>query len=1196
MAMAQALIVTIYVCHLVWTVVQVAGAERRRQPGTRVRAWTTPLLDLARWATVACCIWQTLNRESFNLLITGVGVLALIGVTLAKRHVINCLQPFWSRHIEIRPGHRLVTEGPYALVRHPHYALNVVELAVLPIIGNVWAAEVCAAVFAVIAYGIRIPVEERALADAFGEQYRSYRARVPCVLPSRALRPQLGSFHKLPRATRGDAMAPNDFCVTSEDWIQKFCSPSGKEETFVKQVLAPLSKNLLTEIVPNDGDPPPVCYVAYQSRGDRLQGHYYCMDGSVLKEESDVDEYGRSEKFRIVLAKFSLTKAMDWAIEREGWACIFEFKKAPGNGNHKSVFTREFELGEPWCGVKVSKCSLSYSQTSELWSDTPSELKTLLKAYEAYEKGQKFADFKEYLNALVEFFKAGHQCLTLVPLWIGHKNHVLAMGILWFQTQQELQKDQVQKAMNMAVSVLAPIRIAEEVEEQYEHNFRSVAGALIARNMSHNLGSHVLAGLSADSICDPVEAASLRNSGKAGPCKRSQNASTLLKYLQQRMDFVTTAVVDWPGWRQPMLFYADLISGFLEQELLLDRLVADEGFGKIGGERSLAFSIQGPYDESPVSGEDLLEGKAQYKDFLVSVPGGFVGRHAFYSLLENAVRNSAKHNRKNVIRLEVHVRVHDTESQAGSLDPAHYTVEFWDNLSEDLDGGKKKKIQEFIDKPIVDRVSGERDPEHWGLHEMALCSAFLDFDGSSRQHLVRPPLKAIHHIDSKAWLGYQFYLRRATLVAVDDTSVRETQTMVRTGLRCITVHHEPDGRHSGTSLTAAFRETSPGLLYASGALLNQLNESTYAPRMPFRVLVVSQETNQKARSNLAFGYAVQPIKLKSSDKEEECQKQVLEYYWSWLRQFAEHRLGSGFHLHLLITSTQHQAGNLCGWEQIAERARKWGLCSIYVVYQGDTTIEELIPGTLHPGSLCSSTKIPNGGDWLLFDSHGRMIPEKVPPREQRRFYQMTGNRNQTLKRYLENPPSDWLGELFLIQLLESCLLRILVIDERILKHTMAAKGSTIDDNRLAELEDAGIFVSAFFNVNGVDLPLLEGADLKTSGGDPAISVKADGSISGISVLSGYSPNVREVKTTDCDVAVIHWSQVTRLQELHGVKPNTFLMSLNQYARRVVLTSGRGRPLDRAAAQFPFLEYAVLDQYVVRELAKAPLASALMSVM
>ena len=993
-------------------------------------------------------------------------------------------------------------------------------------------------------------------------------------------------------------MAPNDFCVTSEDWIQKFCSPSGKEETFVKQVLAPLSKNLLTEIVPNDGDPPPVCYVAYQSRGDRLQGHYYCMDGSVLKEESDVDEYGRSEKFRIVLAKFSLTKAMDWAIEREGWACIFEFKKAPGNGNHKSVFTREFELGEPWCGVKVSKCSLSYSQTSELWSDTPSELKTLLKAYEAYEKGQKFADFKEYLNALVEFFKAGHQCLTLVPLWIGHKNHVLAMGILWFQTQQELQKDQVQKAMNMSVSVLAPIRIAEEVEEQYEHNFRSAAGALIARNMSHNLGSHVLAGLSADSICDPVEAASLRNSGKAGPCKRSQNASTLLKYLQQRMDFVTTAVVDWPGWRQPMLFYADLISGFLEQELLLDRLVADEGFGKIGGQRTLAFSIQGPYDESPVSGEDLLEGKAQYKDFLVSVPGGFVGRHAFYSLLENAVRNSAKHNRKNGTRLEFHVCVRDKHDN-GQQDSAHYTVVLWDNLSADQHGCKAKTIQEFIDKPIVDRVSGERDPEHWGLHEMALCSAFLDFDGSRRQHRVRPPLQAIRHCDSngKAWLGYQFYLRRATLVAVavDATSVRETQAMVRTGLRCITTHQEADRQHSGASLTAALQETSPGLLYASGALLNQLGESTSALRMPFRVLVDSKETKEEnARSNLGFGYGVQPIKLESSDNEMDCQRQVLEYYWSWLLEFAKHRLGSDFHLHLLITSTQHQAGNLCRWKQIAARAGS--RCSIYVVCHDDKTkISEIKPGELHFGSLSMTTQIPTSGDWLLFDSHGGMIPAGVPPRKQRRFYQITGNRNQTLKRYLENPPLDWLGELFLIQLLESCLLRILVIDERILKHTMESKGS-IDCNRLTDLENAGIFVSAFFKVNGADVPLLEGANIKTWEWYSAISVEADGSISGISVLSAEDRCGRKVTNTDCDVAIIHWSQVTRLQELHGVEPNRFLTSLNQYARRVVLTSGRGRPADRAAAQFPFLEYAVLDQYVVRELAKAPLASALTSVM
>lgn len=181
--MAHAIIILAYLIHLAVTVSHVVRAERRRQPGTRVAAWTTPLLDVARWATVACCIWQVSQKQTFDPFITVSGVAALSAIALLKRHVVAALGPLWSRHIEIRTDHRLITTGPYALVRHPHYTLNLLELITLPIVGNAWWAELCAVISGALAYGIRIPFEEKALRAWFGEAYTDYARQTRCLLP-----------------------------------------------------------------------------------------------------------------------------------------------------------------------------------------------------------------------------------------------------------------------------------------------------------------------------------------------------------------------------------------------------------------------------------------------------------------------------------------------------------------------------------------------------------------------------------------------------------------------------------------------------------------------------------------------------------------------------------------------------------------------------------------------------------------------------------------------------------------------------------------------------------------------------------------------------------------------------------------------------------------------------------------------------
>ena len=78
-------------------------------------------------------------------------------------------------------GQRLVTGGPYAIVRHPMYAgLTLAALGSLLIYAT-WTT-LLFAIFAPLVF-VRARREEQALRAEFGQQWEEYCRRVPAFLP-----------------------------------------------------------------------------------------------------------------------------------------------------------------------------------------------------------------------------------------------------------------------------------------------------------------------------------------------------------------------------------------------------------------------------------------------------------------------------------------------------------------------------------------------------------------------------------------------------------------------------------------------------------------------------------------------------------------------------------------------------------------------------------------------------------------------------------------------------------------------------------------------------------------------------------------------------------------------------------------------------------------------------------------------------
>ena len=89
----------------------------------------------------------------------------------------------WSITLEVREGHRLITQGVYRGVRHPMYsALALYSVGQALVIPN-WVAGLSNLVAFAILFALRVGAEERMMAQQFGNEYAAYTARTKRLIP-----------------------------------------------------------------------------------------------------------------------------------------------------------------------------------------------------------------------------------------------------------------------------------------------------------------------------------------------------------------------------------------------------------------------------------------------------------------------------------------------------------------------------------------------------------------------------------------------------------------------------------------------------------------------------------------------------------------------------------------------------------------------------------------------------------------------------------------------------------------------------------------------------------------------------------------------------------------------------------------------------------------------------------------------------
>ncbi|MCQ2393161.1 MAG: hypothetical protein MJ249_02640 [Kiritimatiellae bacterium] len=176
-------------------------------------------------------------------------------------------------------------------------------------------------------------------------------------------------------------------------------------------------------------------------------------------------------------------------------------------------------------------------------------------------------------------------------------------------------------------------------------------GSIMSRNGSHNIGSHVLSALSYNVGTMPDD-------------------RILYQYIQHRMDYVASATTEFPSWSVATPFVANVMRTFYLQRHLLDHIAGGEGLQayKYQGHESDANVAQtgcikivvrkicdGERHDSGWSPvrigtemrsvrEFFVEKNDVKEDVSLAIPGGVLGQHAFYNIVENITRNAAKHS------------------------------------------------------------------------------------------------------------------------------------------------------------------------------------------------------------------------------------------------------------------------------------------------------------------------------------------------------------------------------------------------------------------------------------------------------------------------------------------------------------------------------------------------------------------------
>lgn len=122
-------------------------------------------------------------RKSVEIALAVLTMLLAIGSVWFVSAAVQTLGKQWSLAARVLEGHKLITTGPYNVVRNPIYTGMFGMLLATGLAISHWIGLLMAIVVFAVGTAIRVRSEEKLLSEAFGEEFEAYARKVPAVVP-----------------------------------------------------------------------------------------------------------------------------------------------------------------------------------------------------------------------------------------------------------------------------------------------------------------------------------------------------------------------------------------------------------------------------------------------------------------------------------------------------------------------------------------------------------------------------------------------------------------------------------------------------------------------------------------------------------------------------------------------------------------------------------------------------------------------------------------------------------------------------------------------------------------------------------------------------------------------------------------------------------------------------------------------------
>lgn len=446
------------------------------------------------------------------------------------------------------------------------------------------------------------------------------------------------------------------------------------------------------------------------------------------------------------------------------------------NLNHSSCYDK-FEEFEKIKGTDITKFKNSFptlpNYTDEMYREYFWSYYNICKAYQAENKTT---------DIYIHFIKPS---VTLFDYNI----------LLSLATKRKLSSDKI-ALINLLMHRIVSQTGIEKSEEVRQHATRAAISQVMARNMSHNIGSHVLSKFkNVEDIKDPSKGKQYSDTGNLPNLNSDEQIAYFNDYLKTRMDFLADITLTTPILETPYKFCSDVLLGVLKNHILLNRISGITGNPKYQI-RTRIFNGKTWFDDNLTSDFRTWDNDG----FTVSMPNDVLGCHAFYIILENIIRNTYKHSKATLPEFVFTIELKEIEN------PDLIEVRIYDNNCKPIDEINKtvaNRNSSFNEELIKENKLREGS---LGTIEMEVCAAFLrkislgeyeksiykvnekgfnEVNGKTVHNLIRAYANSCNDNSGNASLGYVFYLKKPKELLIISDTIQKKEEWKKAGIDVI---------------------------------------------------------------------------------------------------------------------------------------------------------------------------------------------------------------------------------------------------------------------------------------------------------------------------------------------------------------------------------------------------------------------------